>query len=254
MKPDTLLPLHDNDPNDFVMVSSGSSARVTDNFTEGELYNPKIGRSHPISLQAVRCVQIVRDAFDYPIRITSTYRTYVPPGGVSQSPHMMACAIDFQFVGAQAEVDRLFVSVREDYKAKGPLFRALWDAGARGFGVYDTFLHIDTVQSELYPSFRSKRTDTWRGARYAYWNNQKRLRYNTDTVSANIAQQSGISFDWLFRPFGALVGMFREIISPDDRGTDIKGRSLAWALVAVLLFGLAFYYFRKKLPTWKNVF
>jgi len=214
----TYYPLADNDPNDYLIVSN-SDAAVTENFIQKELFNPKANMNkHPLSVQVVECVQAVRDFTGTPIRINSAYRNYVPIGGASVSSHMLGQAIDFSFIAKKEEREALYISIRHDFENKGPLFEILWDLGCRGFGLYDSFIHLDTTVSELYPDFRKKRTKKHLSQRFAIWNKMKLLRNRP--VTNTLAINPVISI--IETATGVVEGFIEEVMESEDRGADIN--------------------------------
>ncbi|WP_282777963.1 D-Ala-D-Ala carboxypeptidase family metallohydrolase [Phaeodactylibacter xiamenensis] len=220
----TYLPQAAAETTSYAMVSS-SSQMLRENFTVGEFYNPKTGLpAHPLAIKVIDAVQYLRTRFGMPIRITSTYRNYIPSGpgvvgAATHSPHMLAQAIDFQFIGSKREVNTIYIELRDDFDNKGPVFQELWEMGIRGFGSYDTFLHLDCVQSELYPVFASKRTRRYQGQLYSRWNSMKTLR-NLNLSPTNVV------LDTILVTAGEIRGMFAELGNAEDRGKDIQSRHI----------------------------
>lgn len=239
----THYPVRADDPNQFRMISDSDEA-VTTNFTSKELYNPKAGLpEHPLALQVVYAVQIVRDYYGFAIRVNSTYRNYIPKDGVAPatiSPHMMAMAIDFSFLVDKQTAQDLYMSMRDDFNNKGELFQLLWSAGVRGFGIYDTFVHIDVVVPELYPVFLKKRGTKYNGLHYAYWNKMKILRYKSPSKSYGRAgqyvevEQSIEVIQTAEEAAGAVMGYVSEFFEAEDRGQDFTQGSMLY-LVSTLL-------------------
>lgn len=252
----THIPRHPDDPNTFEMVRAGDMRRVTSNFTANELFNPKNGiAEHPIATKVVQAMQYIRSTFGEVMNVTSTYRTYVPVGGVSRSPHMLAEAIDAQITDLSKR-DAIMVYLREDFDSKGSIFRTLFNQHqVRGFGIYDTFIHLDVVPVELYADFRNKRTERFNGFQYAYWNNMKRLRYQkstlmfpqspvlpeaepitvveeiADTIETEVRAITGSTVGWLYTFIG----------SNDDGLADDASTNVVYALFAGTLIGLLIY-------------
>jgi hypothetical protein len=245
-KINTYYPTVDQDPNEYILVRN-SSEQLRDNFVMKELYNSRTGLSeHPLSVQVIDCLQAIRDYFGVPIRINSTYRNYIPLDGVDPaniSPHMMGQAIDFSFIGDSQEVEALYLLIRDDFNQKGELFNILWDIGCRGFGSYDSFVHIDTTQSELYEPFRKKRRTSYQGALYARWNKMKVLRYKE--VSDKPANPVTEAVD-IVR--GVVNGYVAEVMDGEDRGDDVNMKNGvilgAIIIVTLLLMGLPFLLYR----------
>ena len=226
---DTFKPIHVDDFNRFVKTDGNDERQVVANFTLDEFYNSKIGKPHWISLNIIECAQIIRDWAGVPTEVNSSYRDYVPTGGATYSPHMMGEALDLDFFESNME-EELLVRIRDDFDAKGELFQRLWAAGCRGFGVYDGFVHIDTVPVELYAPFRAKRTMEYRGSKFAYWNKQKRLR--------NVTIAYGESTEVVVQPsipdkIGGIVDGLVEEIRNDEDGIESW---LAWLMAALFVF------------------
>ena len=221
---DTYKPVHVDDPNEFVTVSANDSSKVAANFTAKEFYNSRIGKPHLMSKQVIRCAQIIRDWAGIPTEINSSYRNYVPTGGATHSPHMMAMGVDLDFFEVAKE-EELLIRVRDDFDQKGELFQALWAAGCRGFGVYDGFVHIDTVPVELYEVFKAKRGAKYNGEQYAYWNHQKTLRNKKiDYGSTDSVVEPSLPD----KITGIVEGMVEEINSDDGMESG-----MAWLIAAI---------------------
>lgn len=256
MKPETHIPLHPDDPNQFVMVSS-RDGQVTDNFSYAELYNPKTGLAgHPISLQVVEAVQFIRSVTGIPMNANSTYRNYIPSSGVnpaSRSPHMLACAFDSSFLADGPTNEALYIAIREDFDNKGPLFQYLWDMGVRGFGSYDTFIHLDTLASEYYSFARTKRTSVHKGQRYARWNNMKELMYLRPSLKfveqhgtialVEVGEEEPAIVRTVKSVAGIVKGSLNELFDNDDQGRDFTARQgvyIVGTLLLLAILGLSF--------------
>lgn len=252
MKPTTHIPLHEQDPNTFIMVSQ-REGQVTENFSYNELHNPKTGlAAHPLSRQVVDAMQLIRTVAGVAMNANSTYRNYIPNNGVnpaSKSPHMLACAFDSSFLSDTQTNQALYVAIREDFDKKGPLFQHLWAMGVRGFGSYDTFIHLDTVRSELYGDFRSKRRSVYQGKFYARWNNMKELYYQKATMKF-VDQDGQLALVPIDTPqevaivrsvkkvAGVIKGTLNELFDNEDQGKDFTYRQGIWmtgAAIALLV-------------------
>lgn len=229
----THIPQAIGDPNALLSIRKESTELVTPNFQQRELFNPKVGGTeHPLSRQVVVAVQVVRDYFGVPIGINSTYRNYVPTGAgvvdaASKSPHMLAQAVDFRFMADEDQADNIHIAIRDDFASKGPLFRQLWAVGARGFGVYDTFIHLDTVRAGLYPAFAAKRTALHEGEPFAYWNKMKWLR--------NRKLDDGLLSSIVKGQAGMVAGFLSEAADDEDRGADVTLGHVTNLLALILL-------------------
>lgn len=257
MKPNTHIPLHNADRNTFLEVFP-SSEKVSANFSYSEVYNSKVNQSsHPISKQVIACAQFLRDYFGLPMTITSSYRTYVPAGGASYSPHMMAVALDLQFTKSlvsQQKRDELFTIIRDDFARKGDIFQGLWERGCRGFGIYDTFIHIDTAHIELYPKMRSKRGTKYQGENFATWNKMQRLRRIPAPVADSSATLPGLPDSGIIdsipadnaigkavlEGIGTVEGMVEEIFNDEDRLQGVSFQGVAKMATIVLVVAVVF--------------
>lgn len=225
----TYYPIASSDPNEYVTVDNVSE-QLTTNFTQQELYNPKIGEAHPMALDVIHCLQAIREYFNTPIKVNSTYRNYVPTGGANPSTHMLAQAIDFSFISPNA--DQLYIQIRDDFDNKGELFQLLFSLGCRGFGSYDTFIHIDSTRAEDYDAFSAKRWRTYQGKKYGRWNKMKTLR--------NIkAGESISSSNPLTTLSGVFSGVVAEINDGEDRGEDKDYRLFFIIGGAILLLAIS---------------
>jgi hypothetical protein len=128
-------------------ICKDGTRQITKNFIESELYSKSLDapQCHFLDDVTIQGLQIVRDHFNAPIRVTSTLRTAAGNAlvdGKSNSRHLApASAIDFQFINNN---DGILKQFYEDFKCKGPLYRKLRAKGINGMGVYKTFIHIDT--------------------------------------------------------------------------------------------------------------
>lgn len=228
----------------FIEISD-RNGQVTRNFSYRELYNPKTGlESHPLDMNIIECVQIIRDYFGVPIRITSTYRNYIPIGGVSDSPHMIGLAIDFQFIGEKSMVENLYMLIRDDFDSKGQLFQMLWNNGCRGFGSYDNFIHLDTRANA------PNRWRRWNSEIYGRWNNMQALKYKEaiplyDPITLNDSPQTSENstiVETVQEISGAISGTVSSLQNRED-GINILPKtiaivvvSIAFVIVAILAF------------------
>lgn len=283
----TYLPLHPNDSNEYTIIGRDAT-QVTASFSAQELFNPKTGLSeHPISLTIVRVAQAIRDYFGIPVRIENpanpigrTYRNY-PSSGANPSGHHLAQAIDLSFLVEKKIANELYLLCRDDFDKKGPLFQRLWDLGCRGFGSYDTFIHIDSVIPELYEGF-AKRRSKHRGLRYGRWNNMKALKYLSPTAYGLLPENSVIEIKPLPTDFptsvennnssiptdiipektivetaketakkaiGSTIGLFTELMSRDveDKYEDANQSNIGYMIAAIAFALLAFFLFIKML-------
>ena len=179
---------------------------------------------------------------------------------------MTAQAIDFTFIGSSSVRNNLLINAREDFLNKGELWQLLWSNGVRGFGVYDSFIHIDTLRSEFYDWASAKRKRTYQGDIYATWNSQNRLRYLDPLYSVgpsapqkSMATPSGeiVSEPVIVEPtitttitrnayatLGVVRGWFTGYEDEDRYQTDSK--NIVWSagvILSIVAFAVAMRYF-----------
>jgi hypothetical protein len=129
------------------MIIRDEDIQVTPNFKMRELYSTSFDApsEHYLDDKVIQALQYIRTMSGAPIRVTSTYRTPLHNaaiGGSSQSQHLSARAIDFQWVNNNSyELTRLHTQINDP---NNPLRENLYNLGVRGFGYYQTFCHIDT--------------------------------------------------------------------------------------------------------------
>lgn len=124
-----------------MIIQRDGIRQITLNFTEKELYSKSKDApySHFLDNNVVAALQVIRQFYGRKIRVTSSYRTEKgnkDVGGVKSSRHLTGHALDFVFEGGNKEFNK-------EIKSKGPLFEALLSLGVDGFGMYDSFNHID---------------------------------------------------------------------------------------------------------------
>lgn len=121
---------------------------LTPNFKMKEFYSKCVGFSdefHFIDAALVTSIQIIRDYYEQPIQIISSYRDYdcnLIAGGATFSRHKQAKAIDWKFIGSGARTK--YHRFSDDIKNQVGVFPLLISCGIRGFGAYNTSFHIDT--------------------------------------------------------------------------------------------------------------
>ena len=123
-----------------------SPTLISKNFKSNELYSNCEVSEHLLSKRLVDALQYIRDVYDTPIVVTSTYRTEECnaeiTGSSKTSQHIEFNAIDFKFVTRDAQT--LFLT---ELQEKGCIFTQLLNMGVRGFGGYNSHFHIDTRES-----------------------------------------------------------------------------------------------------------
>lgn len=165
-----------NQPFPFI-IKPGDNSSISPHFLRSEFYStsPASGfgavPSHPLYPQLVAAAEILREHFNTPWRITSTFRTEAherwilaklkTPFFISQ--HMKGKAFDSQPANGDPKV---LAALAADFVAGGPLYQKLRKAGICAFGIYDTFIHLDCRNDE----FHAQRSDPF--GLVAHWDSR----------------------------------------------------------------------------------
>ncbi len=126
------------------MIITNSKKKASKDFTMAEWYSrsPDAPPSHEMDDKLIAALQYIRDKYNSPVVITSTYRTRqanADIGGKSNSMHLHGIAVDFYLQDKDHMTD--FV---DSLRSKGAWYHDLRDMGIAGIGIYNTFVHIDT--------------------------------------------------------------------------------------------------------------
>lgn len=118
----------------LLFAKSGKKLSGDENINEQVLYETSEIIQHLLSTGVISKVP----------SINSFYRNYIPPGGSSQSAHMIGSAIDLGF------------NITEISKVKDYLLSVVQHTKLKGLGFYDTFIHfdIDTRTKPINGKFR----------------------------------------------------------------------------------------------------
>lgn len=160
----------------FVTISKDNSRKLTANFRNKEFFTSSdvpSDFSHEIDFRLVEAAQAIRDYINAPVRITSSYRTpehqiSLAAKGIGSrvSQHIYGRAIDLQPVDWPDITFWIPELTKQLSDPTSFLFMKLRQIGIVGFGLYDTFIHLDTRTS------RGKRKDDY--GSYAYWDFRKK--------------------------------------------------------------------------------
>jgi len=164
----------------MAIIERGDDSPITQNFTFSEYYSKSSDAPdiHGIDDNLVYAMQYIRSYFGHPIRITSTYRTFLHSLSIGSNPytsqHRYEKAIDWQFIGTDEDVKELHNNFYNDIITQGEVFQKLNnDYNIKGFGLYDTFFHIDTRENE------STSGTTWNtqgiNGSYSLWDKKKKV-------------------------------------------------------------------------------
>lgn len=147
------------------MISAANlGAQLSPHFKAREFYSTSADRptQHEIAEPCILAAEILRTHFNKPWRISSTYRTpahearILKNAGVAYftSQHTKKKAFDSQPADLSAET---MAAIWLDFTTEGELYQKLRAVGITGFGIYNTFIHLDCRDDE----FKAKRKDKW---------------------------------------------------------------------------------------------
>ena len=151
------------------MIIRNEKIKVSKDFTMAEWYSksPDAPPSHEIDDILILALQAIRDFYNKPVYITSTFRTKKhnqDVGGKSGSMHVMGIAVDFYIADKDS-----FDEFRDSLKSFGYWYTNLRDMGIAGIGIYNTFVHIDTRTRKHTKAFNN--TDSFgEVSRWGDWN------------------------------------------------------------------------------------
>lgn len=129
------------DKNRFTTIRK-TKKKITKNFTQKELFTKCRGvKYHYLHNDIIIVLQKIRDYYNSPIKITSSYRSpncNKDAGGASKSKHLTGRAVDFKFT--DPDVQEKFT---KDLQQKSGVFYLLQFNGVNGIGIYNSHTHID---------------------------------------------------------------------------------------------------------------
>lgn len=145
-----------------MLIRKGSNEQLTNNFTEKEIFNASYGGvdSFTISDKVLLGAQIIRDFYGVPMGVNSSHRTVaheLAQGRSGNSQHTKS-ALDLRFL---EDNEKYLLLYHQDILSQGPLYKKLRAAGITGFGLYDTFLHIDPRTERMSESDEFGKLETW---------------------------------------------------------------------------------------------
>ncbi len=167
----------------MIEIHKGDRQQITPSFRISEFFTKAPGvEVHDLDERLITAAQIIRDFYGVPCVITSSYRPSwynSSIGGVPGSQHIRKRAIDITIKDTHAQAD-----YGNQIATHGDLYQQLISVGIRGFGLYDTFLHIDTRESS------------------AMWDNRKKKIIYIDSEDGIVITTGG---RWLFLSIAAVV-------------------------------------------------
>lgn len=128
---------------------------------------------HEIDDRLISCFEFLRTHYGFALYPGSTVRVPGDPSYNSNSQHAIekgGKAADFNWsVYNSVAIERdILIRLNYDIDNKGPVFRELIRRGARGFGLYDDFIHIDVRDD-------GSMNQNFEGISYAFWDNRQSI-------------------------------------------------------------------------------
>lgn len=166
---------------EFRTIKRNDTSRITPHFRTNEFYStsPDAPAEHVIAQPVVSAAEFLRSHFNTAWRITSGYRTSahelaickregLPSGLATSSQHVAARAFDSQPVTNRPAI---IAQLHADFLNQGPVFIQLRELGITGFGIYDTFIHLDCRDTTKVPA---KQQDSF--GKFAFWDSRESTR------------------------------------------------------------------------------
>ncbi|MCF8298638.1 MAG: hypothetical protein K9J13_13910 [Saprospiraceae bacterium] len=162
------------------MQITNSNEQITDNFKMSEFYckSKDAPISHELDYNLIKAAQYIREQTGIPVRITSSFRTVQgnkdAGSKLANSPHTIGIAIDLQAYSYLQKLQFMDI-VTNWWLNKTIQYKTLRQLGISGYGIYDTFLHIDTRgNGNEYHKYTG--SDTY--GNYSYWNSSLKKKSN----------------------------------------------------------------------------
>jgi len=132
----------------MILIREDNEAKITANFSEAEIFRASYGvegQSFFMDEKVLTGGQIIRDYFNHPSSVNSSKRTKqheLLMGRSGRSQHTLGRAMDYDYP------TEILLKYHKEILNQGVLYDKLIDAGIRGFGLYDGFIHIDSRPTE----------------------------------------------------------------------------------------------------------
>lgn len=166
---------------EFRTIKKGDLSKITPHFKTNEFYTTSAAKGfdapaeHGMAQPCISAAEFLRTFFDTPWRITSGYRTEAHELAICQreglsvqlakgSQHVKGRAFDSQPSNVDEEI---LERIHEDFLRRGELFQSLRLLGITGFGIYDTFIHLDCRDTSKVSAKQSDRL-----GRFAFWDSR----------------------------------------------------------------------------------
>jgi hypothetical protein len=139
----------------YITITNKSDFYKGTNFRYSELFSKSsdIGLSHPLSENLILAWQYIRSIYG-PTKLNSTYRTFLGNtliGGAKSSRHLTGNAIDGRPI--KDEEFKQFLFDLENTNLPDLLLEKF---GVKGIIIYNNFVHLDDLRSEVYYNFKKK--------------------------------------------------------------------------------------------------
>ena len=133
-----------------ISLKSRDFSPISDHFNTAEFFSKSSDApsSHPFYSELVDAAEYLRNHYGVPWRITSTFRTEAEERSILNrlhvpffvDVHMMGQAFDSQPAQNSPAV---MADLTREFLGAGPVYQHLRQIGINGFGLYDTFIHLD---------------------------------------------------------------------------------------------------------------
>ncbi|WP_306643774.1 D-Ala-D-Ala carboxypeptidase family metallohydrolase [Sanyastnella coralliicola] len=145
------------------MIIRNTNNFITKNFKESEFYSTSPDRpaEHYLNDNLPEIVQHIRDVVGVPIKITSSFRTSAHQYSLflagltstTKSTHTDGDAIDCKLLQSSEEH---LTWIQNQIFERGPFYDDLYALGLRGFGYYDTFIHLDCREGSEFKTWDNR--------------------------------------------------------------------------------------------------
>lgn len=159
---------------EFRTIKKHDLSKITPHFRNNEFYttSPDAPTEHTLAQPVISAAEFLRNHFNVPWRVTSTYRTEAHELAICKkrgyskqlaksSQHVARRAMDSQPV---TNAPAIMLQLHRDFLNRGEIFQQLREMGITGFGIYDTFIHLDCRDTATVSAAQSDHL-----GRFAFW-------------------------------------------------------------------------------------
>lgn len=140
-----------------ITLLRGNYSPISAHFNASEFFckSADAPASHPFHSELVDAVEFLRDNYNSAWRVTSSFRTESEERAILRKldvPFFVDVHMKGQAVDSQPAFNTLAImrDLTKDFLTSGPVYSRLRQLGINGFGLYDTFIHLD-VREEKTP-------------------------------------------------------------------------------------------------------